>query len=50
VGQKTLGGGWKHVEKMKVGWGVKSWPIIGINRVGKGKCPIYAWLKGFGKM
>ncbi len=51
MGQKTLVGGWKHVEKMGVGWGVQSWATIGANIMKGGKYPTYAWSwKGFGKM
>jgi hypothetical protein len=47
---KTLNGSWGCVEEMGVGWGVWSWPTIGTNRVGGGKCLSCAWSKGFGKM
>jgi hypothetical protein len=50
VGHKTLGGGWRHVEEMGVGWGVWSRPTVGTNRVGGGKCSSCAWLKEFGKV
>jgi hypothetical protein len=50
VGHDTLGGGWKHVEEMGVGWEVWSWQTIRTNREGGEKCPSYAWSKRFGKM
>jgi hypothetical protein len=31
---------------MGVGWGVWSWPTMGTNRMGRGKCPKCAWCLG----
>ncbi len=50
MGHNTLGGGWRHVDEMGVGWGVWSRPTVGTKKAGGGKCPSYAWSKGFGKM
>ncbi len=41
MGCEPLGGGWKRVEKMGVGWGVWSKLIVGTNRVGGGG--LYVW-------
>jgi hypothetical protein len=50
VGQKTLGGNYKHVENMKVCWGVWSCVTRGVGTVEGGKGLTCAWLKGFGKV
>jgi len=50
MGEKTLSGGWECVEKMGVGWGVWSWPVVGTNKMGREKCSSCAWSREFGKM
>ncbi len=40
--QETLGGGCKHVEDMKVGWGVWSCAIGRVGRMEMGKGPTCA--------
>jgi hypothetical protein len=50
VGQKTLGGCYKHVEETRVGWGIWSCAIRKVSKVEGGKGPTCAWSKGFGKV
>jgi len=45
VGQKTLGGGYKHVKEMRVGWGVWSCAIGGVGN-GRGKRSYMCMIKG----
>ncbi len=50
MGQEALGGGYKHVGRMGVGWRVWSWAIIGVNKVKGGEGFTCVLFKGNGKM
>jgi hypothetical protein len=50
VGQEVHSRGYKHVERMGVGWGLWSWATIKADRMEKGKGPTCALFKGIEKM
>ncbi len=50
MGQKALGGGYRHVKRVGVGRGVLSWAIIGVDIMEGGKGPTCVLFKGIRKV